>query len=105
VIWSEKAGEIRIDEGFLAFLRTRPCVLCGRGAPSDAAHVRNRKWRESTRDDYGAVPLCRECHSLQHNVGWALALERRRTTVAALVAAVVDQLIAYAGHEHQECGI
>jgi hypothetical protein len=55
----------------LAYIRTLPCLFCGRLGPSDPAHIR-------TGTDGGiglkpsdrfTVPLCRDDHRHQHQVG------------------------------------
>lgn len=76
------------DPAFLAFLRTKPCCVCGALAPSDAAHIRmacaaigkEPPGMQQKPDDKYAVPLCRPilgssdpgdigCHALQHAEG------------------------------------
>lgn len=62
------------DPEFLRWLKTKPCCVCGR-SPVDAAHVKfgskfygKRSVGMSEKpDDRWAVPLCRECHTSQHN--------------------------------------
>ena len=62
---------LRRRQQHLAFVRQLPCVVCGKAAPSEAAHVR-------TGTDGGvgvkpgdryAVPLCTACHARQHRIG------------------------------------
>src|ERR1700741_3123983 len=71
VIRGKPKPSLRTRVQHLAFLRQRPCVACGKAAPSEAAHVR-------TGTDGGvgikppdryAVPLCADCHAKQHRVG------------------------------------
>jgi len=55
----------------LTVVRQLPCVVCGRAAPSEAAHVRSGSdggagLKLSDRD---TVSLCSECHALQHQFG------------------------------------
>jgi hypothetical protein len=55
----------------LAFLRQLPCVVCGRAAPSEAAHVRSGSDGGAglkPADRY-SVSLCSDCHALQHQSG------------------------------------
>lgn len=60
---------------FLRFLRNKPCLLCHWSGPVDAAHIRFSDFRYGKRetgmgektDDRWAVPLCRQCHTAQHN--------------------------------------
>jgi len=50
-----------IDEAYLAYVRKLPCLVCGY-KPVDPDHIRARGWRESKRNDYCAIPLCRRHH-------------------------------------------
>jgi hypothetical protein len=55
----------------LSFIRQLACVVCGKAAPSEAAHVRsgsNGGAGMKPADRY-IVPLCSDCHSLQHQFG------------------------------------
>jgi hypothetical protein len=75
------------DEKYLAFVRTLPCCVCERAAPSDAAHVKmdGRNWGYPQHRAFGgaerphdrrAVPLCKPilgtseigCHGKQHGM-------------------------------------
>ena len=61
----------------LAFLRTLPCVRCANPISSEAAHIRFGEPRAGKRptglgerpSDAWAVPMCGECHRLQHGGG------------------------------------
>jgi len=55
----------------LAFIRQLPCVACGKGAPSEAAHVRTGTDSGAGMKpaDRYAVPLCSGCHAKQHRIG------------------------------------
>ena len=51
--------------GYLAFVRSRPCLACGARPPSEAHH----EWLEPQEKAFGArthdlraLPLCRGCH-------------------------------------------
>jgi hypothetical protein len=55
----------------LAFVRQLPCVVCGKAAPSEAAHVRcgsDGGVGMKPADRY-CVSLCSDCHALQHQFG------------------------------------
>jgi hypothetical protein len=66
----------------LAFVRHLPCLACGRGGPSEAAHVRLGTDGAAGRKpgDQYTVPLCAGCHDTQHAFGeasfWAAAQDR-----------------------------
>jgi hypothetical protein len=58
------------DPGFLAFVRTFPCINCGKAPPSQAAHIRmacpdrgkRHTGMQEKPDDRWVIPLCQECH-------------------------------------------
>jgi len=55
----------------LAFVRQLACVVCGKAAPSEAAHVRSGSDGGAgikPADRY-SVSLCADCHALQHQFG------------------------------------
>lgn len=53
----------------LAFIRSLPCLVCGR-APSEAAHLPGQRGMGQKRSDLETGPLCRIHHAQQHLVGW-----------------------------------
>jgi hypothetical protein len=55
----------------LAFVRQLPCVVCGKAAPSEAAHVRSGSDGGAgiKPSDRYSVSLCTDCHALQHQFG------------------------------------
>lgn len=55
------------NEKELALTRSKPCLACGRR--SDAAHIKSKG--SGGNDETGnLVPLCRQHHSEQHQLGW-----------------------------------
>jgi hypothetical protein len=62
------------DPKYLAFLRTKPCCLCGQ--PSEACHIRSASLEHGKShtglgekpSDRWCVPLCRSCHGKQHSM-------------------------------------
>ena len=59
-------------DGFLDWVRGQSCFTCDRSGPSDVAHVRSRG--AGGRDLGNVIPLCRECHAVQHAWGWGAIL-------------------------------
>lgn len=59
------------DEKHLAWIKTLPCCVWNRPAPSDPAHIRKGSYSGVGQkpDDFLVVPLCHELHHLQHNIG------------------------------------
>lgn len=62
------------DDGYLRWLRKRPCCVCGAAPPVDACHVRFASAAYGKRDtgmgekpsDRWSIPMCRTCHMKQH---------------------------------------
>jgi len=65
------------DPGYLAWLRKRHCLTCGKPSPVDAAHIRmacveigkSHTGMAEKPHDFWSVPLCRACHTTQHECG------------------------------------
>ncbi len=57
-----------IDEAYLAYVRTLRCLVCFR-TPVDPDHLRARGREEFKRNDYCAIPLCREHHTERGQYG------------------------------------
>jgi len=51
---------------YLEYIRVHPCANCG-ARQVDAHHLKPKGTGSSKRNDFTAVPLCRECHSKWHN--------------------------------------
>lgn len=65
------------DEEYLEYVRTRPCMCCGKQHRSDAHHLKdNRLGGISQKSpDWTALPLCHECHlAIAHGTGWKDAM-------------------------------
>ena len=89
------------DEDYLQFLRDRGCIWCGAYPPNDPDHLRNRKWRNSTRNDYTAVSACRACHTTRHNIGTLAFMDMRGMRISDLVELIAAQLVAYFARREQ----
>jgi hypothetical protein len=62
--------EIGEDKKFLAWLRTQPCAICKAYPPNDPAHYRTaQNSGTGCKPINSAIPLCRDCHSGQHQIG------------------------------------
>lgn len=57
-----------IDENYLNYVRLQPCLVCAK-RPVDADHLKARGWEQAKRNDYSAIPLCREHHSERGQIG------------------------------------
>ena len=61
------------DEDYLAFIRTRPCMICGRHHASEAHHIKEMELCGLTQKapDVYAIPLCHKCHmTIAHGTGF-----------------------------------
>lgn len=57
------------DEKFLAFLRTKPCCVCGKEGETQACHIRiGFLAMQKKPDDRYAVPMCAWHHAEQHGM-------------------------------------
>lgn len=74
----------RVQDGVLkAKMRRLPCVACGKGPPSDAAHIKTVG--SGGHDvEFNLLSLCRSCHLSQHSKGWKWMIERYPSLRSAL---------------------
>lgn len=56
-----------VDARYRRFVKSFACCVCGRRTV-DAAHI-GSKGLGSKASDYTCIPLCREHHELQHQLG------------------------------------
>ena len=59
------------DPKYRKWLKTQPCIVCGKSGETEAAHIRigaHAGKGEKPGDD-SCVPLCSACHREQHNIG------------------------------------
>lgn len=93
-----------VRQRWYRFVKTRRCAGCGEHPPVDAAHVRVLLSAKTGallprshigRAAFSCIPLCRECHSRQHEIGEeAFAAEKEldygRVLATNLVAHYVE---------------
>lgn len=66
------------DENYLAYVRTRPCICCGRMNRSEAHHTKIKELVAMGKKtpDWTAIPLCHECHlGVAHGTGFEDAMK------------------------------
>lgn len=66
------------DAEYLEFIRSRPCICCGKQHRSDAHHIRDTRTAGMAikSPDWYAVPLCHDCHlAIAHGTGWKDAVK------------------------------
>jgi hypothetical protein len=81
-----KRGPAR-DWKYLAWVRSLPCLVCGR-APAEAAHTGSDGGLRQKSSDYSCVPLCREHHTMasrSYHAGSRAEFERRHGIDLAVV--------------------
>jgi hypothetical protein len=81
--------------GWYRFVKTRRCSACGAWPPVEAAHVRvllsdktgvRLPRSHKGRAAWGCIPLCKECHLRQHEMGEEAFREENEMDYAAIVA-------------------
>ena len=66
------------SEAYLKHVRSFPCCVCDKPAPSDPHHYGPGKGMSRKPDDVYTAPLCRWCHdTAHHNPEYAERVERR----------------------------
>lgn len=89
------------NDDYLGYIREQPCLRCG-DAPfedgaTEAAHVRilGSGGTGLKPSDYRTVPLCHECHAIQHLKGertfWGYMEVRPEVAVAALIMGYLER--------------
>ena len=55
------------------FVASFPCVVCGNNTEVQCCHIRSipklGNIGKSIRDDFFTIPMCHQCHVLQHQIG------------------------------------
>lgn len=74
------------------FVRSHACCNCGETAGIEVAHVRigSGAGLGQKPDDHRTVSLCRDCHSLQHNLGERSFWDDYRQAKGATVNDLID---------------
>jgi 5-methylcytosine-specific restriction endonuclease McrA len=68
------------------------CAGCAKYPPSDPAHIRSVG---AGGDDVwdNLLPLCRECHNLQHSAGWKFLIMKREQIKYELILRGREDLV------------
>jgi hypothetical protein len=90
------------DEDYKAWIRTLPCVGCGKEGASQAAHTGDDGGMSMKASDYSCLPLCAWCHTLgshcYHSASGKQYLEARvGRTCTAMVGELVRERRAMRG--------
>ena len=62
-----------IYDAFQKFLRTQPCIVCGRPDADDLFGMHSHHWprtKGAGGEDWQQVPCCGKCHTEYHSQGW-----------------------------------
>ena len=77
------------DAAYLAWIREMPCIACGTGERSEAAHTGTDGGMSQKASDYSCVPLCAGCHTqaagAYHRIGKRAFEERHGLSFARTV--------------------
>lgn len=85
---------------YLEHVRTLDCVVTGRPGPNDAAHTKAFQYRGTSKpDDFYVLPLCREMHTLQGQMG---ELRYWRSYIGENDHFLVDCINAYQREKYRE---
>jgi len=64
--------KVHINKKYLAWIREKPCLVCGKPGGNDAHHVWN-SGKKNHGNDFLGISLCRKCHTFgphaYHNIG------------------------------------
>jgi hypothetical protein len=63
-----RADDKIVCEEYLTFIRSKPCCVCP-STVAEAHHLIHRGWRDAKRNDFSAIPMCRDCHQEYHRLG------------------------------------
>ncbi len=77
------------DWRYLQWIRTLPCVACGR-SPSEAHHT-GPHYMKVKASDYTAIPLCTEHHTMGQYAYHKLGRVRFETVFGVSIAALVEK--------------
>ena len=76
ILPGERLSAIR-DPDYLAWIRQRPCLLCGYPTTTEAHHEPPKGMGGGRSNDYDAVPLCGAHHRKRHGEGFLDADDMR----------------------------
>lgn len=80
------------DPGYLAYVRTFPCVSCGKDGAE--AHHAGRKYMGLKPSDYTAIPLCHDCHMELHSEGHATFYDAYGINLYEVIASLLHTFVS-----------
>ena len=81
-------------ERHIGRVKSLPCSLCGKAAPSDAHHILEGRIQGRRSDDFCTIPLCKDCHQGERNGvhGQQIMLKIMKETELSLLAQTIETL-------------
>lgn len=83
------------DRGYLAWIRTLPCLCCGSETDIQAAHTGSDGGMAIKASDGTAIPLCADCHTAAahayHRLGRAEFARRHQLDLAGEIEALHER--------------
>lgn len=69
-IYRNSKRERENDKPYLAWLRKKPCCVCGKNPPSEGCHYRTAANSGiGIKPLWSSIPMCHNCHAEQHRIG------------------------------------
>jgi hypothetical protein len=75
-------------------VKSLPCSLCSKAAPSDAHHILEGRIQGRRSADFCTIPLCKDCHQGERNGihGQQIMLKVMKETELSLLAQTIETL-------------
>ena len=82
------------EKRHVGLVKSLPCSLCGKAAPSDAHHLLEGRIQGRRCSDWCTIPLCKDCHQGERNGvhGQQLMLKIMKETELSLLAQTIEKL-------------
>lgn len=84
----------RAEKAHIERVKSLPCSLCGRSAPSDAHHLLEGRIQGRRSAHFCTIPLCKDCHQGERNGihGQQIMLKVMKETELSLLAQTMETL-------------
>ena len=84
----------KAERAHIERVKSLPCSLCGKSAPSDAHHLLEGRIQGRRCADWCTIPLCKDCHQGERNGihGQQIMLKVMKETELSLLAQTIENL-------------
>jgi len=84
----------KAERAHMGRVKSMPCSLCGKSAPSDAHHILEGRIQGRKSAAFCTIPLCKDCHQGEGNGihGQQIMLKIMRETELSLLAKTIETL-------------